>query len=141
VLLEKKGSIYVADNDGDSEEARTFRPLQAAACTYRIAFGPRTGQKVLTVQGVMPRDTEFKQNLCADIGGFSLHAAVRCGADDMAQLGVLRRPLRGLEEREAEQPRASGQAGLTQANRPPRNPVRFTSRGRNVARQAGGVAR
>ncbi len=100
MLLEKKGSIYVADNDGDSEEARTFRPLQAAACTYRIAFGPRTGQKVLTVQGVMPRDTEFKQNLCADIGGFSLHAAVRCGADDMAQLGVLRRPLRGLEERE-----------------------------------------
>ena len=57
----------MADNDGDSDEARTLRPLQAAACTYRIAFGPRAGQKVLTVQGAMPRQTEFKQTLCADI--------------------------------------------------------------------------
>ncbi len=54
----------------DSDEARSLRPLQAAACTYRIAFGQRAGQKVLTVltvQGVMPRDADFKQNLCADI--------------------------------------------------------------------------
>ncbi len=29
----------------------------------------------------MPRDTDFKKTLCADIDGFSLHAAVRCGAD------------------------------------------------------------
>jgi Putative transposase len=81
VLVEEEGSTYMADNDGDSDEARTLRPLQAAACTYRIAFGPRVGQKVLTVQGVMPRETDFKQALCADIDGFSLHAAVRCGAD------------------------------------------------------------
>jgi hypothetical protein len=51
VLVEVEGSTYMADNDGDSDEARTLRPLQAAACTYRIAFGPRAGQKVLTVQG------------------------------------------------------------------------------------------
>ena len=43
----------MADNDGDSDEARVLRPLQAAACTYRIAFGPRAGQKVLTVQGAI----------------------------------------------------------------------------------------
>jgi hypothetical protein len=43
---------------------------------------PRAGQKVLTVLGVMLRDADFKQHLCADIDGFSLHAAVRCGADD-----------------------------------------------------------
>ena len=30
----------------------------------------------------MPREKGFKQMLCADIGGFSLHAAVRCAADD-----------------------------------------------------------
>lgn len=30
--------------------------------------------------------TDFKQSLCADIDGFSLHAAVRCGAD-ARQLG------------------------------------------------------
>jgi hypothetical protein len=39
----------MADNDSDSDEARALRPLQAAACTYRIAFGPRAGQKVLTL--------------------------------------------------------------------------------------------
>ena len=64
-------------------------PLQAAACTYLIAFGPRAGQKVLTLQGAMPRQTEFDQNLCADINGFSLHAAVRCGAEDCQPLEQL----------------------------------------------------
>ena len=57
----------MADNDGDLDEARTLRPLQAAACTYRVAFGPRAGRKVLTLQGKMPREPAFKQDLCADI--------------------------------------------------------------------------
>ena len=74
------------DGDGDSHEARTLRSLQAAAGTYRIAFGPRAGQKVLTVQGAMPRDADFKQTLCADIDGFSLHAAMRCAANDRQAL-------------------------------------------------------
>jgi hypothetical protein len=30
--------------------------LQASAATYRIAFGPRAGQKVLTLRGAMPRE-------------------------------------------------------------------------------------
>ena len=51
VLVEEQGQTQMADDDADSDEARTLRPLQAAACTYRIAFGPRAGQKVLTVQG------------------------------------------------------------------------------------------
>ena len=112
VLIEEQGQTYIADNDGDSDEARTLRPLQSAACArargpglrqaqtirmdclcpgsaYRIAFGPRTGQKVLTVQGSRPRDANFKQTLCADIDGFSLHAAVRCGADDRQALEQL----------------------------------------------------
>ena len=45
VLVEEEGSTYMADNDGDSDEARVLRPLQAAACTYRIAFGPRAGRR------------------------------------------------------------------------------------------------
>ena len=61
----------------------------AAACAYRIACGPRAGQKVLTLQGAMPRETDFKQMLCADIDGVSLHAAVRCGADDRQALEQL----------------------------------------------------
>jgi hypothetical protein len=48
----------VGAQDGDSEEARSLRPLQAAARTYRVAFGPRAGQKVLTLQGAMPRETD-----------------------------------------------------------------------------------
>ena len=80
VLVEEQGSSYLADGDADSDGARTLRSLQAAACTYRIAFGPRAGQKVFTLQRAMPRDTAFTQALCADEQGFSLHAAVRCGA-------------------------------------------------------------
>ena len=89
VLLQEQGQAYLADTDADSDEARALRPLPVAACTYRIAFGPRAGQKVLTVQGVMPRQTGFKQDLCADIDGFSLHAAVRCGAEDRQALEQL----------------------------------------------------
>ncbi len=79
----------MAANDDDSDEARSLRPLQAAACTYRIAFCPRAGQKVLTAQGVMPRETDFKLHLCADISAFSLHAAVRCAADNRQALEQL----------------------------------------------------
>lgn len=39
-LVEKEASTYLADNDGDSDEARVLRSLQAAAWIYRIAFGP-----------------------------------------------------------------------------------------------------
>jgi len=50
VLVEEQGQTYMADDGSASDEACTLRPLQAAACTYRIAFGPRAGQRVLTVQ-------------------------------------------------------------------------------------------
>ena len=56
---------------------------------YLIAFDPRAGQKVFTAQGAMPRDTAFTQALCADMQGFSLHAAVRCGADERQRLEQL----------------------------------------------------
>ena len=67
----------------------TFTAWSWMACTDRIAFGPRAGQKVLTVQGAMPRDKDLKQTLCADIDGFSLPATVRCGADDRQALEQL----------------------------------------------------
>jgi hypothetical protein len=40
VLIEEQGQAYLGDNDADSDEARALRPLQAAACTCRIACGP-----------------------------------------------------------------------------------------------------
>ena len=66
---------------------------------------PTRWPAVLTVQGAMPRDADFKQRLCADIDGFSLHAAVRCGADDRQALEqLITRPAlanEGVSERSA----------------------------------------
>ena len=142
VLIEEMGQTYLAEPDADSEEARTLRPLQAAAITYRIAFGPRAGQTVLTLRGAerehgvvpadgpmpreglahakrerglqgMPRETTARQPLCADIDGFSLHAAVRVEANDRKRLEQLccyiTRP--SLSD-ERVQPNAAGQVEL-----------------------------
>jgi hypothetical protein len=46
VLVEEKSWTYMADGDSNSDKARTLRPLQAAACTYRITFGPRAGSNL-----------------------------------------------------------------------------------------------
>jgi hypothetical protein len=50
--------------------------------TYRIAFRPRAGQKVLTLRGAMPREATAHQPICADIDGISLRATVRVEAHD-----------------------------------------------------------
>ena len=91
VLVEEMGQTYLSEPDADADEARTLRPLQAAAVTYRIAFGPRAGHKVLTLKGAMPRDAAPRQPLCADIDGFSLHAGVRCEANDRQGIEQLAR--------------------------------------------------
>ncbi len=39
MLVKEQGQTCMADDQNDSDEARSLRPLQAAACTYRIAFG------------------------------------------------------------------------------------------------------
>ena len=75
--------------DTDEENARTLLPLQAAATTYRIAFGPRAGQKILTLQRAMPREAPSDQALCANAHGFSLHAAVRCDTHQRQSLEQL----------------------------------------------------
>ncbi len=67
VLVENMGQTYLAEPDADGEEARALRPLQAAAVTYRIAFGPRAGQKMLTLRGAMPREAAARPPPCADI--------------------------------------------------------------------------
>ncbi len=89
VLVEDMGQTYLAEPAADGEEARTLRPLHAAAVTHRIAFGPRAGHKVLTLRAATPRDTTARQPLCADIGGFSLHTAVRVEANDRKRLEQL----------------------------------------------------
>ena len=60
--------------------------LQAASCSYRIALGPRVGQKVPSLRTVPGRDEKITAALCADAHGFSLHAGVRCGARQRKEL-------------------------------------------------------
>ena len=79
----------MSDNDGDSDKARVLRPLQAAACTYRIAFGPRAGQKVLTLQGAMPRQPDYKQTLCADNWGATIILSGVLPHEGMLPVGLL----------------------------------------------------
>jgi hypothetical protein len=113
VLVEDMGQTYLAEPDADGEDARTLRPLQAAAITYRIAFGPRAGQKVLTLRGAMPREDSARQPLCADIDGFSLHAAVRVEAHDRKRLEQLCRYItRPALSDERVQVNAAGQVEL-----------------------------
>jgi hypothetical protein len=86
VLVEDTGQSWLGEPDDEGEEARTLRLLQAAAVTYRIAFGARAGQKVLTLRGAMPREVTARQPLCAELDGFSLHAAVRIEAHERKRL-------------------------------------------------------
>jgi hypothetical protein len=81
-LVEEEGVSYIADIDADNPLAT----LQAASCTYRIAIGPRAGQKVLSLRTVAGRDQKTTAALCADAHEFSLHAGVRCGAHQRKEL-------------------------------------------------------
>jgi hypothetical protein len=59
-LIEEQGMSYLDDSDPD----RALGPLRAAACTYRIALGPRAGQKVLTLQTVPSQAALPTQQRC-----------------------------------------------------------------------------
>ena len=89
-LVEEQGMTYLADIDPDN----ALTPLQAASCGYRIALGPRAGQKVLSLRPVPGRDEKATAGLCADALGFSLHAWVRCGAHQRKELERLCRYIR-----------------------------------------------
>jgi hypothetical protein len=77
-LIEEQGMTYLADTDRDTALA----PLQAAACTYRIALGPRAGQKVLSLQTIPGQEVPPTPQRCANAQGFSLQAEVCCAAPE-----------------------------------------------------------
>ena len=85
-LVEEEGMTYVADAHGIIDPDNLLAPLQAASCTYRIAFGPRAGHKVLSLQYAASRAAPMTQPLCATAHGFSLHAGVRCAAEQRSEL-------------------------------------------------------
>jgi hypothetical protein len=81
-LIEEQGMSYLDDRDPD----RALGPLRAVACTYRIALGPRAGQKVLTLQ-TLPSETALPtEQRCVNAQSFSLHAEVCCAADQRKKL-------------------------------------------------------
>lgn len=84
-LVEAQGITYIAENDADS----AMTPLQSAACTYRIALGPRAGQKVLTLQTVPSMEAQQTLQRCANVQGFSLHAEVCCAMNQRNKLEQL----------------------------------------------------
>jgi hypothetical protein len=84
-LIEEQGMTYMAETDPDSAMA----PLQSAACTYRIALGPRAGQKVLTLQSGPRFEAQPTPQRCANEQGFSLHAEVRCAMNQRHKLEQL----------------------------------------------------
>jgi hypothetical protein len=81
-LIEEEGRRYLGEIDAD----RALTPLQTASCTYRIALGPSPGHKLLSLHTLPGRAAASTQSLCANAHGFSLHAAVRCGAHQRKRL-------------------------------------------------------
>ena len=55
-------------------------------CTYRIALGPRAGQKVLSLQTVPSQAAPPTEQRCVNEQGFSLHAKVHCAAHQRQKL-------------------------------------------------------
>ena len=84
-LIEEQGRVYLAETDSST----AMTPLQSAACTYRIAFGPRAGQKVLSLQSIPSAETQHTKQRCANEQGFSLHAEVRCAMNQRKKLEQL----------------------------------------------------
>ena len=84
-LIEEQDIIYMAETDTHTAMA----PLQSAACTYRIAFGPQAGQKVLSLQSVPSFDVQHTQKRCVSEQGFSRHAEVRCAMNQRNKLEQL----------------------------------------------------
>jgi Putative transposase len=87
--VQEQDQWYVADGIAEDTDTSALRPLQQGSIVYRIAFGPRAGRKVLTLREAMPIDTDSdyeRKPLCANEQGFSLHAAVRCHANERLKL-------------------------------------------------------
>ena len=112
-LVEQQGSTYMGHTDADSATPARSGHCRPPRVHTASPTAERAGQKVLSVQGAMPREATFKQDLCANMNGFSLHAAVRCKADDRHALEQLCRYItRPALANERVQTNAAGQVVL-----------------------------
>ena len=90
-MLEKRGLIERdAENAWLSSDPSLAGPLDdliGSSITYRIAVGPRTGQKVFTQRTVPAQGEEGEgRNGAAQAGGFSLHAGLDIQTGQRAKL-------------------------------------------------------
>lgn len=84
-LIKETDQTYLAETDTDG----ALKSLQAASCAYRIALGPRAGQKVLSLQSLPSVTRPSSPELRVNAHGFSFHAALRWRSDERAELEQL----------------------------------------------------
>ena len=83
--VEEDGSGYLSDLLGEGSADPGLSTLQWASCTYRIAFGPNAGRSILGRQDAS-RGADTVKPGCVSRQGFSLHAGIRCRADQRREL-------------------------------------------------------
>jgi hypothetical protein len=87
-LLERDAeNSYLA---GDDLEAGPMEQLLGSSITYRIATGPREGQKVFTLQ-TLPAEPDAPRPEVAESSGFSLHADIAAEASQRDKIERLAR--------------------------------------------------
>jgi hypothetical protein len=74
----------------DPAEEAPINSLLGASITYRIATGPREGQKVFTLQ-TLPAEPDEPRREVAESSGFSLHAGIAAKASQRDKLEHLAR--------------------------------------------------
>jgi len=92
--LERRG-VLIRDAEGSFLELEPaaggpIDDLLGHSITYRVAVGPRAGQKVFSLQTVAAREEEFRKGV-AQYAGFSLHAGIGVEADQREKLERLAR--------------------------------------------------
>jgi Putative transposase len=88
--LERKG-LLVRDCQTsflatDPEAGGPMNDLIGHSITYRVAIGPRAGQKVFTLQTVPAQSEEEPRKGVAQYAGFSLHAGTSVEAEQTGKL-------------------------------------------------------
>ena len=99
VVAEPDRTWIEATQDRDGDDATGMAPadgpsalplLNQASTTYRIATGPQAGRRIARIGGgVCAPGGGGGKPLCAEIAGFTLHAATRCREDDRHRLARL----------------------------------------------------
>ncbi len=89
-MLEKRGLIErdaeTAWLSADPGQSGALDDLIGHSITYRIAVGPRAGQKLFTLQTVRAQPAGAGRHGAAEAGGFSLHAGLEIQPGERAKL-------------------------------------------------------